>query len=67
MNVREVDKQVDRFYKLYETKCWKDNELEILVEMIDNNFLMSLIRDEEVLDAILFCYKNDEVLFNASW
>lgn len=60
MNVREVDKQVDRFYKLYETKCWKDNELEILVEMIDNNFLMSLIRDEEVLDAILFCYENDE-------
>lgn len=60
MNVREIDKQVDRFYKLYETKCWKDNELEIFVEMIDNNFLMSLIRDEEILDAILFCYKNDE-------
>lgn len=60
MNVREIDKQVDRFYKLYETKCWKDNELEIFVEMIDNNFLMSLMKDEEVLDAILFCYNKDE-------
>ena len=60
MDVREVDSQVDRFYKLYETKCWKDNELEIFVEMIDNNFLMSLMKDEKVLDAILFCYNKDE-------
>ena len=35
MNVREIDKQVDRFYKLYETKCWKDNELEIFVEIVN--------------------------------
>lgn len=60
MDVREVDSQVDRFYKLYETKCWQDDELEIFVEMFDNKFLMSLMRNEEVLDAILFCYENDE-------
>ena len=60
MDVREVDRQVDRFYKLYETKCWQDDELEIFVEMFDNNFLMSLMRNEEVLDAILFCYNKDE-------
>lgn len=60
MDVREVDRQVDRFYKLYETKCWQDDELEIFVEMFDNNFLMSLMRNEEVLDAILFCYENNE-------
>lgn len=64
MNICEVDKQVDRFYKLYETKCWKDNELEIIVEMIDNNFLMSLVKDEEVLDAILFYYgKNERIIY----
>ena len=60
MKISEVDKALDKFYMLYETKCWSNEELEVVVEMINNSFMMALVHGDNIIDAMLFSYEDSE-------